>query len=159
MKVDRQLPKITQPRRNYTIKALEAKIKSISQASSIARTLGSIPGYGLVSSAELAAEIGTIERFRSEASLGLYVGMSALDNSSGNSRVSKAPKQVNSRAKAAMMVAVDRHRKGAPQSQRYYEKKRADGKTHNQAIRALGRHLCRVMYKLLKEEREYKVQD
>jgi transposase len=141
------------------ISALEAKIESVSQSSSLARILKSIPGYGLVSSAELAGEIGTIERFRSEASLGVYVGMSALDHSSGNSSAAKAPTQVNSRAKAAMMVAVDRHRKGVPQSQRYYEKKRSEGKTHNQAIRALGRHLCRVIYKLLKEERDYKIQD
>jgi hypothetical protein len=42
---------------------------------------------------------------------------------------------------------------------RYYEKKRAEGKSHNQAIRALGRHLCRVIYKLLKEERDYEIRD
>jgi hypothetical protein len=29
----------------------------------------------------------------------------------------------------------------------------AKGKKHNQAIRALGRHLCRIIYKMLKEER------
>lgn len=141
------------------ISALNSKIESVSQTSSLARILKSIPGYGLVSAAELAGEIGTIERFRSEASLGVYVGMSALDNSSGKSNGSKTPKHVNRRAKAAMMVAVDHHRKGVPQSQRYYDKKRSEGKTHNQAIRALGRHLCRVMYKLLKEDRDYKIQD
>ena len=55
------------------------------------------------------------------------------------------------------MVALDRHRKYVPQSQRYYEKKRSEGKKHNQAIRALGRHLCRIIYKLLTEEREYEI--
>jgi len=57
------------------------------------------------------------------------------------------------------MIAVDRHRKCVPESQKYYEKKRAEGKSHNQAIRALGRHLCRVIYKLLKEERDYEIRD
>ena len=42
-----------------------------------------------------------------------------------------------------------------PQSQRYYEKKRAEGKSHNQAIRALGRHLCRVIFKMLTMNRPY----
>ena len=51
------------------------------------------------------------------------------------------------------MAAVDHHRKRVPQSQRYYEKKRAEGKKHNQAIRALGRHLCRVIFKMLSQER------
>ena len=54
-----------------------------------------------------------------------------------------------------MLTGVDRHRKQVPESQRYYEKKRAEGKTHNQAIRALGRHLCRVLYHMLKNPRPY----
>jgi hypothetical protein len=78
--------------------------------------------------------------------------MSTLDNSSGKVHGSKAPKHVKTRGKAAM-IAVDRHRKRVPQSQEYYENKRAEGKSHHQAIRALGRHLCRVIYTLLKEER------
>ena len=141
------------------IKALEAKIESVMQGSTVARILSSIPGYGLVCASELAGEIGTLDRFRSDASLGLYVGMSPLDDSSGNYSGSKAPTQVNTRAKAAMMVAVDRHRKRVSQSQQYYDKKRAEGKKHNQAIRSLGRHLCRVMYQLLKEERAYEIRD
>lgn len=66
---------------------------------------------------------------------------------------------VNTRAKAAMMTGVDRHRKLIPESQRYYEKKRREGKTHNQAIRALGRHLCRVMYRMLKQKRPYEIRE
>ena len=137
------------------IKALEEQTARIAEGSSIASQLASIPGYGAICTAELAGEIGTIERFRSEASLALYLGMATLDNSSGKFRGSKAPKHVNARAKAAMMIAVDHHRKRVPQSQRYYEKKRADGKRHNQAIRALGRHLCRVIFKMLTQERSY----
>ncbi len=56
-----------------------------------------------------------------------------------------------------MMVVVDHHRKPVPQSQRYYEKKRAEAKTHNQAIRALGRHLCRVIFKMLAQDRPYRI--
>jgi transposase len=142
---------------NRQVKALESEMARIAANSTIACQLASIPGYGLVSSAELAGEIGTVERFRSEGSLALYLGMASLDNSSGKFRGSKAPKHVNTRAKAAMMAAVDHHRKRVPQSQRYYEKKRAEGKRHNQAIRALGRHLCRVIFKMLTEERPYRI--
>ena len=139
------------------IKRLEAKIAEIAKNSTIARILRSIPGYGAISTAELAGEIGTIERFGSEGSLALYLGMATLDNSSGKFQGTKPPKHVNTRAKAAMMTAVDRHRKYVPESQRYYEKKRTQGKGHNQAIRALGRHLCKIIYKMLKEEREYHI--
>lgn len=139
------------------IKALEAECQRLSERSTIARLLDTVPGFGLICSAELAGEIGTVERFGSEASLALYLGMAALDNRSGKHQGTKKPRQVNTRAKAAMMVGVDRHRKQVPESQRYYEKKRAEGKSHNQAIRALGRHLSRVIFQMLKHERTYEV--
>jgi len=139
------------------IKALEDQMAKVAEKSSIAGQLASIPGYGSICTAEMAGEIGTIERFRKEASLALYLGMATLDRSSGKSRGSKPPRHVNTRAKAAMMIAVDRHRKLVPQSQRYYERKRAEGKKHNQAIRALGRHLCRVIFKMLSQERTYRI--
>jgi len=139
------------------IKRLEAKIAEVAKGSKIAKILRSIPGFGAVCTSELAGEIGTIERFASEASLSLYLGMSTLDNSSGKYQGTKTPKHVNTRAKAAMMIALDRHRKYVPESQRYYEKKRNEGKKHNQAIRALGRHLSRIIYRMLKEERDYEI--
>ena len=139
------------------IKALEDEIARIAETSSSARQLASIPGFGAVCSAEVAGEIGTIARFKGEASLALYLGMATLDHSSGKLRGSKSPKHVNTRAKAAMMNALDRHRKEVPQSQRYYDKKRAEGKKHNQAIRALGRHLCRVIFKMLSQDRPYRI--
>ena len=74
----------------------------------------------------------------------------------GHRRSDRRPKHVNTRAKAAMMIALDRHRKYVVQSQRYYEKKRSEGKKHNQAVRALGRHLSRIIYKMLTEERPQK---
>jgi transposase len=139
------------------IKRLETKIAETATDSKIAKLFRSIPGYGVTCSSELAGEIGTVERFGSEGSFSLYVGMSTLDNSSGKYQGTKAPKHVNTRAKAAMMIAVDRHRKYVPESQRYYEKKRSEGKKHNQAIRALGRHLSRIIFKMLKEERDYEI--
>jgi transposase len=139
------------------IKTLETKIKQVAKDSKIAKILLSIPGFGPVCTSELAGEIGTIERFSKEGSLALYLGMSTLDNSSGKYQGSKSPKHVNTRAKAAMMIALDRHRKYVPESQRYYEKKRSEGKKHNQAVRALGRHLSRIIYKMLKEQREYQI--
>ena len=139
------------------VKRLEAKIAGLAAKSRIAKIFRSVPGFGAVCSSELAGEIGTIERFSKEGSLALYLGMSTLDNRSGKYQGTKAPKQVNTRAKAAMMIGVDRHRKKVAESQRYYEKKRAEGKKHNQAVRALGRHLTRIIYRLLKEEREYEI--
>jgi len=141
------------------IAALDAAIEELSQESELARRLDSIPGFGKISSAELAGEIGTFDRFASEASLALYLGMCPLDRQSGQFQGSKRPRQVNRRAKAAMMVAVARHIEKVPESRAYYEKKRAEGKKHNQAVRSLGRHLVRVMWSMISQGRDYELRE
>jgi transposase len=142
-----------------SIEALERRCESLAAASDIARLIDTLPGFALVCASELAGEIGTLDRFAGEASLAVYLGMANLDSSSGERQGARAPGQVNKRAKAAMMTGVDRHRKQVPESQRYYEKKRSEGKTHNQAIRALGRHLCRVLYRMLKHGEAYRIRE
>ena len=140
---------------NADIDALETSIQATASESALAQTILSIPGFGDTSAAELAGEIGAIERFESEAGLAVYTGMAALDNSSGKNTAARTPRQVNTRAKAAMMVATARHYPQIQASQAYYDKKRAQGKKHNQAVRALGRHLIRVIWALAKSGRKY----
>lgn len=137
------------------IKTIEKHLISLMVQSTIGQHLLSIKGFGDICCAELAGEIGCIERFEKEASLALYLGMAALDNSSGTYQGSKRSKQVNQRAKMAMMNAVDKHRKWVEQSGCYYQKKRDEGKKHNQALRSLGRHMVRVIFKMLQEDRDY----
>ena len=96
-----------------------------------------------------------LERFATEAGLALYLGMATLDHSSGKQSGSRRPCQVNRRAKAAMMTAVARHVEQVPVSRVYYDKKRGQDKTHNQAVRALGRQLVRVIWSMLKQHRDY----
>jgi transposase len=137
------------------IQALEQRIDSIAATSSMATRIRTIGGFGSICSATLAGEIGNLDRFDSEAGLALYSGMTRLDNSSGNFVGTKNTRQVNTHAKAAMMTAVARHIDSVPESKIYYDRKRAEGKTHNQAVRALGRHLIRVIWSMIKQERDY----
>lgn len=58
------------------------EIELISERSSLAQRLNSIPGFGKITIAELAGEIGAIDRFSNEASLALYLGMAPVDQSS-----------------------------------------------------------------------------
>lgn len=76
------------------------------ERSEVARQLSTIIGFGQTSAAELAGEIGTLDRFGSEASLALYLGMCPLDNRSGQSQKTKNPRQVNWRGKAAMWLGT-----------------------------------------------------
>ena len=137
------------------IHTLDEALAELAQESEIARRLSTISGFGKTSIAELAGEIGTLSRFSGEASLALYVGMSPLTVQSGQSSRARAPRQVNTRCRAAMMTAVARHIGCNPQSRAYYERKRAQGKSHNQAIRSLGRHMVRVIWAMLRDGRDY----
>lgn len=139
------------------IKELEKAIEELSEDSEIAKRLSTIPGFGKVCCAELAGEIGTIERFNSEGSLALYLGVAVLNNSSGDYKGTKPPKHINARAKSAMMVATARHINHVSQAKHYYEKKRKEGKKHNQAVRSLARHMIKVIWSMLKNSRDYQI--
>jgi transposase len=139
------------------IEGLEKEIRRLSEESRLGQLVGSIPGFGVVCTGEIVGEIGTMERFPTERSLALYLGMAPLDNSSGNYRGTKVTKQVNRRGRAAMMAAVAHHARSVEESRHYYEKKREEGKTHNQAVRALGRHMVRVIWSMVKRNEPYRV--
>jgi transposase len=141
------------------ITALEAELNKQAEPSVYAQRIGSIPGFGEVCRAELAGEIATLARFPKQSRFSLYLGMAPLDNSSSPYKGTKPPKQVNTRARAAMMTGVTRHMACVPESRAYYDKKRAEGKSHNQAIRALGRHLSPVIWSMLKHDRDYSIHD
>jgi transposase len=137
------------------IQALEQRLDAIAASSEIATRIRTIIGFGPICSATLAGEIGTLDRFDSEASLALYTGMTRLDNSSGKYIGTKNTRQVNTHARAAMMTAAARHINNVSESKAFYDKKIAQGKTHNQAVRALGRHLVRVIWSMITHQRDY----
>jgi len=141
------------------IHALDEAMEDLADHSEIAQRLSTIDGFGKTSIAELAGEIGTQRRFAAEASLALYMGMSPLTHQSGQMSTTRSPRQVNRRAKAAMMTAVAHHIRCVPQSKAYYDRKRAQGKTHNQAVRALGRHMVRVIWAMLRDGRDYEIRE
>lgn len=139
------------------IEDLERQIAALSAKSELAQRLASIPGFGLVCSAELAGEIGDLARFEGETGLAVYLGMAPLTNSSGTFQGSKRPRQVNRHAKMAMMSAAARHLERVPESLCYYTKKRMQGKKHNQAVRCVGRQLVRVIWSMVRKERDYQI--
>ena len=111
----------------------------------------------MVCTAELAGEIGDLARYEGESGLAVYMGMAPLTNSSGMFQGCKRPRQVNRHAKFAMVTAAARHLEQVPQSMRYYAKKRAEGKKHNQAVRCIGRQLVRIIWSMVKHGRDYQV--
>jgi transposase len=114
-------------------------------------------GFAHVSAGSLAGEIGTLERFESEASLALYLGVANLDNSSGKSKGSKRNLATNKQAKMAMITATMKHAQHVEESKKYIEKKISEGKRYQQAIRSMARHLVRVIWSMIQQERAYEI--
>jgi transposase len=137
------------------IRSLEQRIEQTLPESVQAGHLLSLPGFGTISAAELIGEIGSCERFRNESSLAYYIGMAPLDNSSGQRQRGRRATNINRACQRAMMIATVRHMSQVPLSRAFYDKKRQSGKRHNQAVRALGRHLTRVIWQMLTQLRDY----
>ncbi|MFN8697164.1 MAG: IS110 family transposase [Burkholderiales bacterium] len=139
------------------INALDESIAVLVEQSTIAQRLMSMPGFGNTTAGEVASEIGNIARFRDEASLAIYLGVAPLDRSSGKRVGAKLPRQINPRARDAMLIVTIHHMATVATSRAYYDRKRAQGKTHMQATRALARHLVRVLFSMLKQNRDYRL--
>ena len=140
-------------------KELHKEIALLNENSKIARVIQTIPGFATITAGELAGEIGTISRFKSEASLALYLGMTNLDNSSGKQTGTKRSISTNRHAKMAMITATMKHAQHTEQSKKYLEKKISEGKKYQQAIRSLGRNLVRVIWGMIQGDRIYEIRE
>lgn len=139
------------------IAQLEIQIAKLTAQSGIAQRLLSMPGMGSVCVSELAGEIGNIKRFKDEASLAVYLGVAPLDRSSGKRVSAKLPRQINPRARDAVIIAMVHHMQSVPVSKAFYDRKRVEGKTHMQALRALARHMVRIIFRMLDNNRDYRL--
>lgn len=139
------------------IHALEKRCSVLLNDSFEGSIINSIQGFGGITAATLAGEIGSISRFKSQNSLAVYLGVAPLKDASGKYEGTKMPKHVNYYAKAAVMSGADKNRKLVGKSGRYYAKKRGEGKKHNQAVRAVGRQLTKVIFKMLMDNEFYTI--
>ena len=139
------------------INELTKQIDILNSDSIIASHIKTIPGFSTISAGELAGEIGTLKRFESEGSLALYLGMTNLDNSSGKQKGSKRNLATNRHAKNAMITATMKHVMYTDESKKYLNKKLSEGKRYQQAIRSIGRHLVRVIWSMIQNDRSYEI--
>lgn len=113
--------------------------------------LRSIPGIGAVYGPAIIAAIGTIDRFATSGNLASYGGIAPKKEQSGTSvKRSKKMKGGNRRLKNALLRSALIACNQDALSKKYYDQKRAEGKNHKQAIRALARRRVEVIYALLK---------
>ena len=137
------------------IAMLDSKLEELGEQSPEVKRLISMSGVGTKLSSRLVGEIGDIHRFEREDQLAVYCGVTCINDDSGKSKKARVVYKANRICKATMIKIAGCTIRSVPESKAYYEKKRAEGKKHNHALRCLARQLIKVIFKLLKEDRDY----
>lgn len=108
-----------------------------------------IPGCAALTAAKIVAETAQVRRFPSEGHFARYAGTAPIPASSGARHRQRFNRRGNRQLNAAVhRIAVTQIRMHAP-AKDYLAKKRTEGKSKTEAIRALKRHITRVVFKTM----------
>ncbi|MEF2978098.1 IS110 family transposase [Subtercola sp. YIM 133946] len=119
--------------------------------------LVSMPGFGPVLGATFLANIGgNLDGFDSVARLASVAGLAPVPRDSG--RISgnlHRPRRFNRRLLRTCYLAALSSLKNSAASRTFYDRKRAEGKTHKQALIALARRRIDVIWAMLRDHKPY----
>jgi transposase len=114
-----------------------------------AAALLEIPGCAALTAAKIVAETARVGRFPTEGHFARYAGTAPVPASSGARHRQRFNRRGNRQLNVAIhRIAVTQIRIHEP-ARDYVSGKRAEGKTKTEAIRALKRHITRVVFKTL----------
>jgi transposase len=133
---------------NRAIAELDRELEQ--RAAETAPALLELPGCGAITAAKLLAEIGPIERFRSDAQLARLGGVAPLEASSGRVQRHRLDRGGNRQLNAALYRIAITQARVHPAARAYLERKQAEGKSRREAIRCLKRQLARAIFNTLK---------
>lgn len=123
-----------------------------------AKCLLTVPGIGPYTALLVLSEIGDISRFPDPDSLVSYAGMAPSTYSSGTTTYhGHITKRGSQHLRTAMVASVHTHRRGDPNGQvsAFYD--RVAAKHGNaKAMVAAGAKILRIIFQILKEQREYR---
>ncbi|MFJ9669159.1 IS110 family transposase [Streptomyces sp. NPDC101219] len=132
-------------------RALEARIEDLLEAHPLSQVLTSMPGIGVRTAAVLLATVGDGSSFPSAGHLASYAGLAPATRQSGTSiHGEHAPRGGNRQLKRAMFLSAFAALHD-PASRTYYDRCRARGKTHTQALLRLARHRISVLFAMLRD--------
>jgi transposase len=134
--------------------ALDADLEAALAEHPDAALIRSLPGMGVTLTAEFIAEAGCIERFATSDQLAAAPGQAPGLKQSGSVRYLKRATGGNKTLKRVFFQSAFcslQH----PASKAFYTRKRAERKTHHQAVIALARRRVDVLHAMLKTRQPY----
>lgn len=130
------------------INALEKEITALVRAQ--APQLLQLPGCGPLTAAKLLGETANPARFRSEACFAMHAGVAPIPASSGKTDRHRLARGGNRQLNAALhRIAITQIRLDGL-GRTHYQRRRTNGDTTMEALRALKRRLARVVFQLLR---------
>ena len=129
------------------VNALERELRELVRAQ--APQLLELPGCGVLTAAKIVGETANPQRLRSEACFAMHAGVAPIPASSGRTNRHRLARGGNRQLNAALhRIAVTQIRLDGL-GRIYYERRRAQGDTTMEALRALKRRLARVVFNQL----------
>jgi transposase len=113
-------------------------------------TLTRLYGIGPYVAATVKGEVGDVSKFASRHHFAAYNGTAPIEVSSGPHKIHRLSRRGNRRLNHAIhMAAVTQIRFRTSPGRAYYDRKRAEGKSGKEAIRALKRRISDIIYAAL----------
>jgi transposase len=135
---------------NQQIATLEAALGEGFNTHPDAKTIGSLPGLGMVLGARVLGEFGDDQtRFPTAKSRKNYAGSAPITKASGRSLVVLARHARNRRLADALEQWAFCSLTSSPGARRYYDQLRARNKTHRQALRQLANRWVGILHTCL----------
>jgi transposase len=126
--------------------ALEQEIATL--ATPRYQPLTQIIGVQLLTAGALAGILGPGQRFTSEAQLAAYAGVAPLEASSAGLVRHRLNRGGNRRLNAILYRIALTQARSSPEAKAYLARRKAEGKTWWEAIRALKRYLVRAIWRV-----------
>ncbi|MFF0000062.1 IS110 family RNA-guided transposase [Streptomyces avermitilis] len=144
---------------NERIGEIDGLIEERFRSHELADIVQSLPGVGAVLGAEfLAAVGGNLDGFASPDALAAFAGVAPAPRDSGKvSGNLHRPSQYHRRLQRVFYTSALVSIRCDPNSRQFYDRKRAEGKRHVQAVLALARRRVNVLWALIRDRRCYEV--
>lgn len=142
---------------NAKIADIDGRIEDRFRQHELAEVISSMPGIGPLLGAEfLAATAGDMSRFGSADRLASLAGVAPVPRDSGSiSGNLHRPRRYHRGLQRVFYQSALISIRSCGESRRFYERKRAEGKRHTQAVLALARRRVGVLWALIRDRRCY----
>ena len=115
-------------------------------------TLTDLPGIGPSGAARLLVEVGDITRFPDRDHFASWNGTAPIDASSGDQIRHRLSRAGNRQINRVLHIMATVQLRNPGEGRAYYDRRKAEGKTSMEAMRALKRRLSNIVYKTMLDD-------